>query len=134
MIKSAAEFCELRCSEKPNEYHRAAWEEAPMQVWLDVIAQYPDMRSWVAHNKTVPLEILAILADDPDRDVRYTVATKRKLDQALQTKLSKDSDAGVRQALATNAKASGETLQRLADDADERVRAFAREKLVRKRG
>ncbi|MGO4249462.1 hypothetical protein AB4Y87_19790 [Paenarthrobacter sp. RAF54_2] len=78
MIQSAAEFVRLRSSEDPAEYHRAAHEEADVSVWLDVIDKYPDMRFWVAHNKTVPLEILELLASDPDVRVRSFVATKER--------------------------------------------------------
>lgn len=38
----------LRLSEKPDEYLRVAWEEAPLTVWVEVIEQYTDMRFWVA--------------------------------------------------------------------------------------
>ena len=56
VITSAEEFVQLRTSRNPDEYHRAAHEEASVETWLDVIERFPDMRSWVAHNKTVPLE------------------------------------------------------------------------------
>ncbi len=56
MINSADDFVRLRCSEDRNEYERAAWDEAPLEVWLDVIERFPDMRFWVACNKTVPME------------------------------------------------------------------------------
>ena len=44
MIDSAAEFVRLRLSSDPAEYRRAAREEAPENVWLEVIEAYPD--SW----------------------------------------------------------------------------------------
>jgi hypothetical protein len=130
MIESAAEFYRLRTSQDPAEYHRAAWEEAPLRVWHDVIEQFPDMRHWVAHNKTVPMEILAILAGDSDSRVRHMVASKRKLSAPLQMKLSTDPDESVRRALVVNAKVTRDVLQVLANDQVEDISRRAREKLV----
>ena len=77
VIESADEFVRLRTSTNPAEYHRAANDEAAEQTWIDVIERYPNMRSWVAHNKTVPLSILEILRHDTDEQVRLTVTGKR---------------------------------------------------------
>ncbi|MGF9754534.1 hypothetical protein AAII07_04985 [Microvirga sp. 0TCS3.31] len=77
MIESAEEFVRLRTSTDPAEYRRAAHEEAAERTWIEVIERYPDMRSWVAHNKTVPLSILKILRHDADEQVRLTVTSKR---------------------------------------------------------
>ena len=91
MINSAEEFVRLRNSELPDEYRRAAHEEAPISVWHDVISRFPgSVRGWVAHNKAVPLEILKVLARDPEVSVRMTVASKRKLSPELFEVLSRD--------------------------------------------
>src|SRR5262245_53734832 len=116
MIETADEFCRLRTSQNPEEYNRAGWEEAPLQVWHEVIEKFPDMRHWVAYNKTGPMEILAILAGDSDGRVRHMVASKRKLSGALQLKLSTDPDRSVRQALVANRKVTREALQVLVND------------------
>ena len=104
MIQSAQEFKRLRTSELPAEYRRAALESAPIEVWRDIIASMPDMREWVAHNVSVPLEILEILACDENSRVRAVVAGKRKLPERMQLDLGKDSDASVRHGVACNAK------------------------------
>ena len=83
MIASAEEFVELRRSERQEEYLRAAWESAPREVWLEVIQRFPDMRFWVAQNKTMPVEVLAVLARDPDPRVRSIVAMKNRLTNEL---------------------------------------------------
>ena len=70
MIESAEEFIRLRGSGDPAEYGRAAHDQAPDGVWLDVIRRFPEYRFWVAHNKTVPVSILRILAADSDERVR----------------------------------------------------------------
>jgi hypothetical protein len=131
MILSAEEFACLRLSLVESEYNRAATEEAPLQVWLDVLAQFPELREWVAHNKTVPLEILQILAEDPDERVRCVVAGKRKLTHELRTKLSRDSDPSVRERIAYNAKVELHLLHQLAADPEQFVRAAAKNALAR---
>ena len=55
MIGSAEEFVRLRSSSNLIDYQRAAHDDAPDAVWLDVIQRFPDYRFWVAHNKTVPV-------------------------------------------------------------------------------
>ncbi len=77
MINSAEEFTTLRTSSDPALYGRAAHDHASIDTWLDLITHFPEMRTWVAHNKTVPLEILRILARDPAPQVRACVADKR---------------------------------------------------------
>lgn len=116
MITSAAEFVRLRCSERPEDYQRAAHEEASEAVWLEVVSRHPDMRSWVAHNKTVPLSILKLLATDDDPDVRAAVATKRKLDAELFERLARDTEDSVRRRVANNAKAPRHVLEELSRD------------------
>ena len=123
MIESAADFVRLRTSEIPGEQYRAAHDAAA--VWRAVIEKYPDMREWVARNKTVPVEVLEALSHDPDSRVRVAVAMKRKLPEALQLVLAGDPDEGVRHRIACNAKATKRVLQMLADDDQSFVRETA---------
>lgn len=118
MIYSAKEFERLRTSDDPEEYGKAATEVASEAVWREVIESYPAMRVWVAHNETVPIEILRVLAGDDDAQVRSMVARKRKLDHDLFVALSADSDAGVRHALACNGKCPPKVLHLLASDTE----------------
>ena len=129
MIESAQEFIRLRTSELPNDYLRAAHEEASDAVWRELVADHPEMRLWVAHNKTVPVAILELLHTDSSADVRCTVARKRKLPEQLQQALAADSDASVRHALACNAKVANAVLQTLAADSEPFVREAAMQRL-----
>jgi hypothetical protein len=129
MIKSAEEFVKLRSSEKPEEYNRAAWEEAPIEVWRDVISQYPDYKEWVVHNKTVPLVILSELIHDEDVRVREFIATKRKLTLEMQLILARDSSEDVRARLLFNPKLREETKELLKNDPSKFVRQLYEEKL-----
>lgn len=128
-IHSAAEFVRLRSSDDPSDYERAAAGSASDTVWLEVIAQYPDMRFWVAQNKTVPLTVLKVLGLDPDARVRSMVASKRKLDAALFEVLARDRDEGVRATLARNPKVPPGILRQLAEDPNSFVRSVASERL-----
>jgi hypothetical protein len=127
MIASAKEFARLRTSNVMEEYNRAGTEEAPTKVWLDVLEKFPEMREWVAHNKSVPLEILAILAQDPDERVRGVVAGKRKLSRKLFERLARDSSESVRLGVARNKRVPADVLETLASDGEEFVRTTARD-------
>ncbi|WP_175746630.1 hypothetical protein [Burkholderia pyrrocinia] len=125
MIESAEEFIALRDSLVKDEYDRSTTDSASASVWRDVIARYPDYRKWVAHNKTVPLEILEELCQF-DADVRYCVAIKRKLSMEMFERLSKDSSPLVRQGIASNKKAPISIINGLTLDDDEDVARVAR--------
>ncbi|WP_435170188.1 hypothetical protein [Paenibacillus glycanilyticus] len=129
MINSAEEFVRLRNSEKMDEYLKAAGDFAPFEVWLEVIKMYPDMREWVAHNKSIPVEIMEILADDVDERVRFNVATKNRLPEHLQLILAKDSDSSVRQRIVYNKKATFQALSVLLNDEDEEIRTLAKNRI-----
>jgi hypothetical protein len=97
MIHSAEEFVALRSSSLKDEYDRAAMEEAPISVWRDVISEFPEYRPWVAHNKTIPLEILEALCEferlsqDDDPDVRVAICANKKTPLEILEKMSHDS-------------------------------------------
>ena len=131
MIDSADEFIRLRDSDDPDDYRRAASEPATVAVWIDVIARHPDARVWVARNKTVPIEILSILAEDPNPDVRFAVSMKRKLTPELLDRLADDADESIRLQVARHRNTPTATLERLSRDDWETVAATATERLGR---
>jgi hypothetical protein len=128
-INSAEEFMRLRYSTNPEEYRRASNEDAAPEVWRDVIARYPDARIWVAQNKTVPLEVLAVLVSDPDPRVRSMVALKRKLTPDLLDQLAQDSNDSVRLHVAMHNNTSESTLSTLLNDPWENIREAAAKRL-----
>lgn len=125
MISSAEQFVQLRSSDVLEEYSRAAEGEASVAVWLDVISRFPEMREWVAHNKTVPIEILDVLARDELASVRAIVADKRKLSLELFDLLAHDDDELVRQRVAYNKKTPLRLLEHLSFDVSPLVRDAA---------
>lgn len=106
MINSADEFIQLRQSEDLNEQSIATNDSADISVWYEIIERFPDFKSWVVHNKTIPLEILELLAKDKDPNVRSEVARKRKISDDIFSYLSVDRDENVRYALMCNTKLS----------------------------
>lgn len=129
MIESADEFIRLRTSDAKDEYDRAAHDEAPVDVWWELVHKHPDMKVWVVHNKTVPHEILDALSTDTDAAVRSAIARKRKASPELLERLARDPDESVRHAVAFNAKAPEHVLEILLDDAWEPVAAAAKQRL-----
>jgi hypothetical protein len=67
MIGSAEEFAHLRRSNLGADQERAASDELPEPVCRDVMDRFPDLRLWLARNRTVPVAILRVLATEPRR-------------------------------------------------------------------
>lgn len=124
MITSAGEFISLRDSDVKSEYDRSAIESASVAVWHEIIEKHPAYRRWVAHNKTIPIEILERLSEC-DAETRWFVAVKRKLSPALFEKLSRDIDPSVRGAIASNKKTPLSILRALSEDKDGDVARLA---------
>ncbi len=129
MIESAEEFVRLRTSENHEEYFRAAHDEAPIKVWHEVIEKYPDMAFWVAQNKTVPYELLELLADHSEDRVRSMVASKNKLKEPLLLKLASDRSDSVRMTIARHKKATLAILMQLTSDVWCEVAKLASERI-----
>jgi hypothetical protein len=125
MITSAQEFLALMRSDKEDDYHRLRHEEAPMEVWEELLSVYPLANEWVVRNKTSPVEILRKLAKDPRAVVRAEVAMTRRITEDMQNDLVSDLDASVRCALANNSRVSNGVLRRLSEDPEGFVKEAA---------
>ncbi len=128
-IGSAEEFIRLRNSEDREEYQRAAHGAASPEVWDEVIARFPDMRRWVAQNKTIPSAVMERLALDPDPQVRSVIASGRACPEAVMQHLVTDSEEGVRARLAKNPKLPVHLLIQLANDPSPLVIKVAKARL-----
>ena len=129
-ITSAEEFVRLRTSEKPEEYRRAAAEPAAPEVWFSIIADYPEMRFWVAQNKTIPPVVLERLSEDADARVRAMVARKGSATEVVLRRLARDQDDGVRLAVARNQRTPRAVLVQLSSDGVPLVAALAAERIA----
>lgn len=119
MIKTVDEFISLRQSDNIDEQYRASHDTADLSLWLEVIKNYPDFKTWVIHNKTIQIEILEILCEDKDPKVRSDVARKRKINDAIFNTLSVDPDETVRYALMCNTNLSADKIKTIkVDDSD----------------
>ena len=131
MIRSAEEFVKLRTSTREEDCLKAARVQAPSEIWFEIVCKYPEMKEWVAHNKTIPPPVLEFLSKDLDRNVRYMVATRRAASEKVLLQLSNDSDESIRLAVACNPKVTEKVLTKLLQDEWERVREVANEKLAK---
>lgn len=114
MIESANEFIELVDSSDPSDRKRWKNEEAPVEVWLDIVRNYPHMRFAVVGNRVVPCEVLLEMVDDPDRRVRMEIALKRQAGSEILEMLSWDHHDSVLLAVAGNENTPTVALHRLA--------------------
>ncbi|MGK0185361.1 MAG: hypothetical protein ACI9R3_001138 [Verrucomicrobiales bacterium] len=119
-------------SEDPDDYHRFRHDEAPIEVWRELITRYSLANDWVARNKTAPIEILREIASDSRVVVRTNVAMTRRITEDIQEKLARDTDSSVRNALA-NKKVSDSVLALLADDPEAFVRETAHRRIEQRK-
>lgn len=130
MIESAKEFVTLRVSENPLEYRRAAWEQASESTWQQVIAEYPEMMEWVAHNKTIGEATIRLLFKVGCKKVKHVLARKRSTPPDLLEELATNDNESIRLAVACNPKASDACLSLLKNDTWEEVRRVVSRRLV----
>lgn len=134
MIQTAEEFRQLRLSTNEQDNIRASSDGAPDAVWREIISRWPDMKFWVAHNRTVPFEILDVLSRDSDPRVRARVAMRRSLPEDVRSRLARDSDTSVAAAVIENKTTPPSLLETLANHAEDLwIRTKAEEELVARR-
>lgn len=129
-IDSAEQFVELRSSQNPEDYHRAADGEASEDIWYEVIERFPDYAKWVAHNKTIPESVIRSLSLSSNPSVRFYIAMKRKTPKDVMIYLAKDEDESVRRNIVYNAKCPRDALFLLAKDENEEIKNKAIERLA----
>lgn len=129
MIESAEEFIRLRESASSADYQRLKRDEAPTDVWRAIISEYPDMRFWVAFNRTVPAEVLQQLAQDADWRVRDKVASRPDAPVDVLAGLAQDEHDAVASSVAGNPRTPRAALRALVDHPWDQVRDRARRRL-----
>lgn len=132
MIETVDEFVHLVNSEEAVERRRAAWEEASLEVWRGVIEQRPDMRFWVAHNRTVPAEVLRVLIDDSDWRVRDRIANRNSCPGDILALLADDEHEAVASTVAGHLNTPDSALRKLTSHAWSQVREKAIDQLERR--
>lgn len=113
-----------------NDYEKARNIEKSSMFWFDFLKKYPDFKEEAALNKYLPDEILRLLAEDDNNDIRLTISMKRRLPADVFELLSSDENESVRLAIARNPKVSCEILQRMKDDPWEEIRNVVLGRLI----
>ncbi|GLO59126.1 hypothetical protein GIB19_13075 [Pseudomonas sp. ITEM 17296] len=106
-----------------------AHQTASLEVWTEILNNYPELARCVAGNKNIPDDIIDRLSKSSDIDIRWKIATKRKLNRTVFERLAIDSDATVRHRIACNPKVPKDILQQLSKDPDPMVASSAIRKL-----
>ncbi|MFK0313325.1 hypothetical protein ACIQUF_19095 [Pseudomonas sp. NPDC090233] len=128
MITNAIEFKEI-CEGGSNT--NFAHQQAPEEIWLEILNRYPELDTAVASNKTIPDSIIELLSISDDVNVRWRIALKRRLSRSAFDRLAIDKDASVRQRIACNPKVPIDILRQLTQDDDEMVADSAKKKLAK---
>lgn len=115
MIETTDEFIQLVDSDVDEERRRAALEDAPLDVWMNLVEHHPEFRFAIAHNKTIPDEVLRLLARDPDWRVRQGVASKRRCPPDILAVLATDENESIASTVAGHPNTPPEALLALAD-------------------
>jgi len=129
MFQSAKEFVAAASRGDVDSNLRVRTDSAPLEVWMDILGEHPEMKRTVTLNKTLPQGILAALARDPDPLVRTDIANTRRLTREVFEMLARDEDEGVRLRLAWNPKLPRDLLEKLSQDPCAVVAGKARERL-----
>ncbi len=125
MIRDAEEFIKLCLGQDPEEINKTLSDNAALETWFEVIKKYPGRRIDVAQNRTIPEEVMRILASCDDPTVRSLIAQKRRLVPDLFSLLARDPDETVRRAIAANQKTPLELVRGLTADSIESVASVA---------
>jgi hypothetical protein len=125
MISSTEEFIKLCSSQDVEAINRTMSDNAAIETWSQIIDTCPGRRIDVAQNRTIPDEIMRILASCDDPTVRSLIAQKRRLTPDLFPLLAMDPDETVRRAIAANQKTPLDILRALTDDSIESVASVA---------
>ncbi|MGW3245352.1 hypothetical protein [Streptomyces sp. NPDC001070] len=84
-----------------------------------------DERATIASNGTLPADVVALLAADPDTEVRHRIAHHPRLAPQQRRALGADPDPGVREGIASRCDLDPDELRAFAEDPDPRVRLAA---------
>lgn len=122
MISSVDEFAALVLKGDEESLDRIRHDLASEEVWLNILAQRPDLVRALTLNKHLPEGVLRMLASHSSADVRCDVASRRALPSDVFDKLAGDLDETVRARIAWNKRTPRAILLRLSEDPSSIVR------------
>jgi hypothetical protein len=129
MIRSAEDYIALL--ESDDVYEPSPYDEATDEVWLDIIARFPQAREAIAHNKTTSEIVIRKLYSVGDERVRWQLASVRRTPRDLLVEMASDPSSGVGAALACHPKLPPEALAKLLQHESAFVRERANERVQR---
>lgn len=129
LIHQASEFIAALENPESPDHSLIRFCEASTETWLEIVNHSEDATVWVALNKTIPIEVITVLAKHSSARVRRFAADKNSITPELIALLATDSDPSVRLRIANHKKTSPEILRTLLQDDWDQVVEIAREKL-----
>lgn len=126
MISDIKEYLYLTDSDSKSDNNRIINEELSSDLISEIIKNYPERKSWIIHNKLIPIKILEELATDDNDDVRFTIAMKKKCNRVTFEKLLKDKNYSVRLAVVRNKKLPIDLLEIIANDTNDEIQEDAK--------
>jgi hypothetical protein len=121
LISNIDEYIKLADNDNLEDNNRVKNEELSSSVIFEIIQNYPERKSWLVHNKHIPIEILKLLSKDEDIDVRFTIAMKKKCNRSIFEVLMNDSDFSVRMAIVRNNKLPIDLLEKMLNDSEPEI-------------
>lgn len=116
MIESVSHYLQLRSDESASKRRLITTEIAAVSTWIELVESHPELCDDIALNKSLPIEILELLANNASENVRYIVAMKGNLSANLFEHLASDSCETVRSRIAFNKRTPVSILKQLAQD------------------
>ena len=129
MIHQAEYYIALLASD--DVYEPSPYEEATEEVWLDIVARFPEARNALAHNKTTSEAVIRALYAVGDEDVRSSLARVRRTPPDLLLRMASDPSSMVAAVLSHHPKLPPEALAELLRHESDFVRDRAQERKQR---
>lgn len=129
MICRAEDYIALL--ESDDVYEPSPYDEATEEVWLDIVARFPQAHRAVSHNKTTPEAVIRALYSIGDEIVRSQLACVRRTPPDLLVEMASDPSSMVGAALTCHPKLPPEALAKLLLHASEFVRERANDRVRR---
>ena len=126
MISNINEYLYLADSDSKSDNDRIINEELSSDLISQIIKNYPERKSWIIHNKLIPVKILEELATDDNDDVRFIIAMKKKCNRVTFEKLLRDKNYSVRLAVIRNKKLPIDLLEKISNDINDEIHEDAK--------
>lgn len=121
MISNINEYLYLAESDNKSDNKRIINEELSSELISEMIKNYPQRKSWLIHNKFIPVKILQERATDDNDDVRFTIAMKKKCNRVTDENLLKDKNYSVRLAVIRNKQLPIDLLEKISNDMNDKI-------------